>query len=192
MSFPENELGRDFLVANPDEQLGTVVLRLMKQKGSDYSFLFVQTAPGTFLACQVGKLKLRLKFFPPEKLFAMKLSELSADFMQVPAVEKAETDINAARQLTQKSSLHLLVVMDGGEVIGYFWLVSRTVFPGKSLSDVLQSIQALAPAASERREFASPTSAEPHPSQNVVNTGFTNPLEPTKLLDKFNALDSGE
>ena len=188
MSFPENELGRDFLVVNPDELLGAVVLRLMEQKGSDYSFLFVQTAPGAFLACQVGKLKLRLKFFPAEKLFAMKLSELSADFTKVPAVEKADTDINAARQLTQKNPLHLLVITDGGKVIGYYWLVSRTVYPGKSLSDVLQSIQAPFPVASEPRDFASPTSAEPHPSQNVVNTGFTNRLEPTKLLDKFNAL----
>lgn len=188
MSFPDNEVNRDFLVAFPDERLGQVVWRLMKQKGTDYSFLIVQTAPGTFQACQFGKLKLRLKFIAPEKLFAMKLSELSADFVNVPAVSKAEADINSARQLTQKNPLHLVILLENSKVIGFYYLVSRTVYPGKSLGEVFQVFQQQFPAESQAREVSGQKAEKPRSKQNVVNTGFTTRSEPAVLLDKFRSL----
>ena len=188
MGIPDNEMGRDFILATPKERLGSVIMRLMKQGGSDYSFLLLQMDSNSFKACQVGKLKLRLKFFSENDLFSKQLGDLLSDFTDVPVLQQADANLNAARQLAQKNALGFLVVIDKEEVLGYIWLVRRTVYPGKSLGDIFQTVQSQLPSANELVETAEPKSAKPRPERNVVNTGFTTRKNPNTLLDKTHSL----
>ncbi len=188
MGIPDNEMGRDFILATPGEYLGSVINRLLKQGGSDYSFLLLKTDIASFKACQVGKLKLRLKFFPEDELFTKKLGELISDFTDVPVLQQAEANLNAAKQLAQKNSLGFLVLMENDAVVGYVWLVRRTVYPGKSLGEVFQTFQDHFPSANELMESGEPKSAKPRAERNVVNTGFTTRDDPKTLLDKTQPL----
>jgi hypothetical protein len=188
MGIPDNELGRDYILATPEEHFGSVMLRLIKQGGNDYSFLLLQMGPNSFKACQVGKFKLRLKFFSENELFTKRLGDLISDFIDVPVLQQADANLNAARQLAQKNSLGFLIVLDNEAVIGYVWLVRRTVYPGKSLGDIFQSIQNQLPPVNELVETGEPKSAKPRTDRNVVNTGFTTREDPRTLLDKTHAL----
>jgi hypothetical protein len=188
MGIPDNEMGRDFILATPDEYFGSVISRLLKQGGNDYSFILMQLGAASFKACQVGKLKLRLKFFSEDDLFSKKLGDLLSDFSDVPVLQQMEANINAAKQLAQKNSLGFLVVMDKDTAIGYVWLVRRTVYPGKSLGEVFQSFQNQYPSAHELVETGAPKSAKPRSEHNVVNTGFTTQEDPKTLLEKAKAL----
>ena len=188
MGLVDSDLERDFILANPDETFGVVISRLLKGGRNDYSFILVQTGPRLFRACQAGKLKLRLKFLPVESLFSMRLSELASDFVDVPVVQQEEINLNSAKQLAQKNSLRFLVVLQGDEVQGYIWLVSRTVYPGKSLGDAYKDFQRQFPEASELVDFGLKKSAKPSSKKNYVNTGFTSRTSPAELLDKTKPL----
>jgi hypothetical protein len=188
MAIPDNEIGRDFILASPGEYLGSVINRLLKQGGNDYSFLLLRTDLASFKACQVGKLKLRLKFFSENDLFTKKLGELISDFTDVPVLQQAEANLSIARQLAQKNSLGFLVVMDKDTVAGYVWLVRRTVYPGISLGEVFQTFQTQFPSANDLIDSGEPKSAKPRAERNVVNTGFTTRDDPKTLLDKTQAL----
>jgi hypothetical protein len=191
MGIPDNEMGHDFILATPNEYFGSVITRLLKQGGNDYSFILLQIGATSFKACQVGKLKLRLKFFSEKDLFTKKLGDLFSDFTDVPVLQQTEANLNAARQLAQKNSLGLLVVMEKDSVIGYVWLVRRTVYPGKSLGEVFQAFQNQFPSVNELVETGEPKSAKPRAERNVVNTGFTTRVDPKTLLDKTKALIPG-
>jgi hypothetical protein len=96
--------------------------------------------------------------------------------------------------------------MEYETVVGYIWLVSRTVYPGASLIEHFLPFLEQFPAAEppeygelmeeapppfeEESELSEPKMAEPPsaPARNVVNTGFTTRREPTVLLDKTRPL----
>jgi hypothetical protein len=187
MGLADNEMGKDFLLADPDERVGSVIYRLTQQGGNDYHFILVRLDAHTFQACQLGKLKLRLKTISPEEFFMMQLVDLAADFVKVPAVQQADTNLAVARTEAQKNALRFLVILRDEEVVGYFWLVSRTIYPGKPMGDVFKTFLDQHPG--EIQFVHRPTqSAKPHAGKNVVNTGFTSKNEPGALLDKMQPL----
>ena len=190
MGLVDSELGKDFLLADAGERIGGVILRLIQQGGNDYHFILVRIDALTFQACQLGKLKLRLKTIPPDDFFLMRLGDLSADFVAVPAVQQADTDLASARKLVQQNPLRFMVILREDEVAGYFWLVSRTIYPGKPLGDVLKTFLDQNPGANLSVK-ESMQSAKPHVGKNVVNTGFTSQNAPGELLDKAKPLSPG-
>ena len=150
MSIPESKLGRDFILAEPDDPLGYVVRQLMDQNGSDYTFLLVRRGARSFWACPFGRLKRRLKSRSKKALFAKRLSQLRADFSEVPAVQRDELDLAAAQLLARANPLRLVVVLEGEVVLGYIWLASRTVYPGASLIESYQAMLQQSPPPSEQ------------------------------------------
>jgi hypothetical protein len=190
VGLADTELGKDFLLARADERVGSVINRLLQRGGNDYSFILVRIETKVFQACQLGKLKQRLKTIPPNDFFMKRLVDFSVDFVEVPSIQQAETNLAEARKLVQQNPLRFLVVLREEEVAGYFWLVSRTVYPGKPLGDVFKAFLDQHPGENQF-VHESMKSAEPHSRKNVVNTGFTNRDAPGILLPKEKPLSPG-
>lgn len=183
MGLADTELGKDYILAHPDEKIFQIIRRLLQRGGSDYSFILVRLETNTYQACQMGKLKQRLKTTPPDEFFMKSMVDFASDFVEVPSAQQTELTLAEARKLVQRNPLRFLVVLQGEEVVGYFWLVSRTIYPGKTMGDVLKVFLDQHPGL-DHLALGTEKPVKQRHRKNVVNTGFTNHSEPSELLNK--------